>query len=109
MVPEYNFNGGYISEDPTKQKIVIMMDGSVFEKEKLIITQEAIDKNRKEKLLKLIQSKMAEITSIPVKDGFELDQAFEIIGKAKSLEELLNMYIHNGQRWINVMYITKYN
>jgi hypothetical protein len=97
MVPEYNFNGGYISEAHTKQKIV-MMDGSVFEKEKLIITQEAIDKNRKEKLLKLIQSKMAEITSIPVKDGFEVEQAFEIIGKAKSLEELLNMYIHNGQR-----------
>lgn len=108
MVPEYNFNGGYISEDPIKPKKLRghSNDGSVFE---MIITQEAIDKNRKEKFLKLIQSKIAEITSIPVKDGFEVEQAFEMVKKAKSLEELLNMYIHNGQRWINVNHITKYN
>ena len=62
--------------------------------EKLIITQETIDKNRKEELLRLIHLKMTEITKIPAKCSLtEIDPALEMVKKAKSLEELLNMYI----------------
>lgn len=60
----------------------------------LIITQETIDKNRKEELLKLIHLKMTEITKIPTNCGLtEIDLALEMIKKAKSLEELLDMYV----------------
>lgn len=62
--------------------------------EKLIITQEKIDNNRKEELLRLIHLKMTEITKIPTKCGLtEIDPALEMVKKAKSLEELLDMYI----------------